>query len=137
MRFFLDRCCPLRVAHMLACLEPRLMIRHFSDDPRFEPKTSDVDWITTIGTDSPPWTVLSFDHHILKRSNEKAALTNANLTFFAFSSLWSKMNIYEQTWKFFKVWPDLLKQSETAAPTLFEVNAGSSLKIEKLGATRS
>lgn len=136
MRFFLDVCCPARVAQMLACLEPKLMIRHFSDDPRFEQDTSDVDWITTIGSDTPAWTVLSFDHHILKRPNERAALTAADFTFFAFSSQWSEMNIYEQVWKFFKVWPDLRKHAEVTTPTLFKVNAGTSLKIETLRATR-
>ena len=50
---------------------------------------------------------------------------------------WAEFPIPDMTWKFFKVWPDILKtvRKSRRRPTVFQVRAGSSLKVETYGLT--
>ena len=40
------------------------------------------------------------------------------------------MKIYEQAWKFIKVWPDILENAKGATPRIYEISGGAGLKVE-------
>ena len=61
------------------------------------PTTTDVEWITTLASDIPPWIVLSGDGRILRNKVEVKALSEARLTFFCMSKVWSHMDLHEYT----------------------------------------
>lgn len=132
MRFFFDRNMPPQLARMVDALERQHTARHHDDDPRFNPTTPDVEWIQALGSDEPSWIVISGDGRILKNKTELSALREAKLTFFCLSRQWMHMKIYEQAWKFIKVWPELVENARGTTPRIFEVSGGAGLKVERL-----
>jgi hypothetical protein len=138
MTFFFDRCVPVCLAHMVAILERGTqLIVHHDDDPRFRPTTTDVEWLSAVGKDRPKPAVISGDARILKRPDEARELRSQNLTFFCLASQWQDMSIQEQAWKFLKVWPEIIRNAEEARqPTVFQVQAGGSLKVEVYSLTK-
>jgi len=137
MNFFFDRCLSRRLARMAAALEDGVhTILHLDDDERFTTTTRDTEWLATLGGDNPPWIVVTGDTHILTKTVERNALSRANLMFFVMSHSWCKLPIDEQVWKFFKVWPDILKAARTETPTIFEVGGRNPLKVSRLERSR-
>ena len=124
MRFFFDRNMSPRLAAMVDIYERDHVVTHHDDDGRFNPKTTDIEWITTLAGDSPPWIILSGDGRILKNKVELAALNEAKLTFFCMSKIWSHMEIHEYSWKFIKIWPDIVELAKVSTPRIFEVAGG-------------
>ena len=131
MRFFFDRNMPPQLARMVDALEREHSARHHDEDPRFSPTTPDVEWLRSLGSDDPPWIVISGDGRILKNKTELSALKEARLTFFCLSRQWMHMKIYEQAWKFIKVWPDIVENSKGTTSRIFEVSGGAGLKVER------
>jgi hypothetical protein len=131
MRFFFDRNMPPQLARMVDALEREHTARFHDDDPRFTPTTTDIEWIRALGSDDPPWVIISGDGMILKNKAELAALKEAKLTFFCLSKQWRHMKIYEQAWKFIKVWPDIVENAKGSTPRIFEVSGGAGLKVER------
>ena len=112
MRFFFDRNMPPQLARMVDVLEREHTARSYYDDDRFTDTTSDVEWIKRLAADDPPWIVVSGDGRILKNKIELSALKEARLTFFCLTRTWMHMKIYEQAWKFIKVWPDIVENAK-------------------------
>lgn len=132
MIFFFDRCMPLRLARMVSILETEHKVVHHDDDPRFDQKTTDIEWITALKSDGKPWIVFSSDGRILKNKVELAVLRESGLTFFCLSKQWSSMRLREEcVWKFFKVWPEIVENADITRRRVFEVSGGSSLKVEE------
>ena len=94
--------------------------------------TPDVEWIKRIGADNPPWIVVSGDGRILKNKTERSALMEARLTFICLTRTWMHMKIYEQAWKFIKVWPDIVENARGTTPRIFEISGGAGLKVERI-----
>jgi hypothetical protein len=132
MRFFFDRCFPIRVVRMINAYETEHAIRHHDEDNRFTPTTSDIEWMTILGKDDPTWIVVSGDGRILKNKVERAALQEARLKFFCLAKAWLTMRIHEYAWKFVKVWPEIVENAKTSKASVFEVAGGKSLKITPL-----
>ncbi len=132
MRFFFDRNMAPQLARMVDVLEREHTARSYYDDDRFEPTTSDVEWIKVLSSDDPPWIVISGDGNILKNKTELSALKEAKLTFFCLTRQWMHMPIYEQAWKFIKVWPDIVENAKGFNPRIYEVSGGAGLKIERV-----
>jgi hypothetical protein len=124
---------------MVAILERGThLIVHHDEDKRFRPTTSDVEWLNTIGRDKPQPAVVSGDGRILKRPDEARELRSQNLTFFCLANHWQNMPIHEQAWKFIKAWPEIVRHAESVkVPTVFQVHAGSGLKVEVYSLTRN
>lgn len=132
MKFFFDRNMPPQLARMVDALEREHTARSYYDDDRFDDKTPDITWIKVLAADDPPWVVISGDGRILKNKGELSALKEARLMFFCLSRQWMHMKIYEQAWKFIKVWPDILENAKGTTPRIFEVSGGAGLKVERL-----
>ncbi len=93
MRFFFDRNMPPQLARMVDALEREHTARSYYDDDRFTDTTPDIEWITGLAADDPPWIVISGDERILKNKTELSALREAKLTFFCLSKQWMYMKI--------------------------------------------
>jgi hypothetical protein len=117
---------------MVSILETEHKVVHHDDDPRFDQKTTDIEWITALKSDGKPWIVFSSDGRILKNKVELAVLRESGLTFFCLSKQWSSMRLREEcVWKFFKVWPEIVENADITRRRVFEVSGGSSLKVEE------
>ncbi len=132
MRFFFDRNMSKYLAEAIDKLDRENEIKHHDDDPRFNIRTSDIEWITTLSKDDPPWIILSGDGSILTNNAELAALKEAKLTFFCMSKRWSHMDIFEYSWRLIKVWPIIVENSKRSLlrPQIFEVTGGKSNKVD-------
>jgi hypothetical protein len=42
------------------------------------------------------------------------------------------MKIYEQAWKFIKVWPEIVENAKGPTLRIYEISGGAGLKIERL-----
>lgn len=117
---------------MVSILEIQHQIVHHDDDDRFNPNTTDIEWITALKSDRNPWIIISGDGRILKNKAEKAVLHESGFTFFCLSKQWPSMPLREEcVWKFFRVWPDIVKKADITRQRIFEVFGGSSLKVEE------
>jgi hypothetical protein len=132
MRFFFDRCMPVRLARMVSAYEAEHTVRHHDDDSRFNPRTADTEWIAALAADTPPWVVVSGDARILKNKVERAALESAGLKFFCMAKGWMNMQLHEYAWKFIKVWPEITEAASRHKARLFEVSGGKALKVDPL-----
>jgi hypothetical protein len=118
------------LARMIGIYERGHTVVHHDDVGRFHPTTTDIEWIRSLAADDPPWIILSGDGRILRNKSERAALEEARLTFFCMAKAWAHMSIHEYTWKFTKIWPEIVKLSEGTTPRIFEV-AGSKVDLIK------
>lgn len=137
MRFFFDRCMSIKLCCMVKILETGAhSLDHHDDDPRFTPNTRDTDWIRIISSDAIQPVVITGDEKILKRADEVKAIQESGLTFFILTDHWAKFDAYEQSWRFLKVWPEIAATAVTREPTVFMVNGGKSLRVEKHSRTK-
>lgn len=123
MRFFFDRNMSPYLARMVSIFAREHTVVHHDDDGRFAPTTADIEWIRTLSADNPQWIVLSGDGRILKNKAERAALEEARLTFFCMAKVWTHMSIHEYTWRFIKIWPEIVEAARGVNPRIFEVAA--------------
>lgn len=138
MRFFFDRCMSIRLCRMAKLLEQsKHELWHHDEDSRFTQTTKDVEWIAAVSQEPVKPVVVSGDFAILKKPDEVLELRKSGLTYFFFSEHWPDQEIYLQTWKFFKLCPEIIKQAAVAQPTVFEVRHGRSMKIEQYSRTRN
>jgi len=107
-------------------------IKHHDDDHRVTIRTTDIEWITTLAKDAPPWIVLSGDGATLKNKAESKAMKEAGLTFFCMSTRWSQMKTFEYAWRLIKVWPAIVENARRSSlrPQIFEVTGGKSNKVD-------
>ena len=130
-RFFFDRCCPIKLAKVVSAFEDDHEVRHFSEDNRFAQDEDDVVWIPRLAAERVGWVVVSMDGRILKKPHERQALQESGITFFLLGSPWMKMSMCDKCWKLIKVWPDVVRTARESRHRVFEIMAGSSLKIEQ------
>jgi hypothetical protein len=129
MRFFFDRNMSPRLAQMIDIYDREHSVRHHDEDSRFTPRTADVDWIRVLASDGdPPWIVLSGDGRIARNRAEAAVLNEARLTFFCMSKTWMSMSFHEYSWKFIKLWPEIVERAKVSSPRIFEV-AGAKIDL--------
>jgi hypothetical protein len=134
MRFFFDRSSPLKIARMVAAISsPEHTIIHLDDDKRFTPTTADVDWLKTLHDDGPPaWIVVSGDGDILRNKVERQVLDDPGLRYFCLSKGWPNMPMKTYAWRFMKVWYDIIEAAKSPKGRIFQVQAGSAMKIDIL-----
>ena len=132
MRFFFDRSVPERLAHMVAAISsPKITVLHHDGDSRFCPSTKDIEWIQTLKADGKPeWHIVAGDGRILKNKAERKILDETGLRSFCLAPAWQNASIETVSWRFMKVWFDILKVAKSPNGRIFEVHAGSSLKID-------
>ena len=88
-----------------------------------------------MGEWDPKPIVIGGDGRILKNKAERAALRQADLSFIYLTSGWTNLEWPVFAWKIIKVWPDVVRNVETARmPTVYEVGPGN-LKVKRIGDT--
>ena len=111
-------------------------IVHHDEDGRFTQTTPDREWIQALSRDPVRPIVVSGDCKMLKRPDEVSELRNSSMTYFCLADHWPDLPVHEMTWKFFKVWPEIVSQAAVTQPTVYMVKAGKSLKVERYRLTK-
>lgn len=133
MNFFVDRCLPPSLAEMLAVhTRGAHRVRHLSDDSRFRHNTPDEEWMRTLAADIPPWVVITRDISITRNSAERLVVRDVQLQFFFLARQWGAMSMDDMVWKFFKVWPDILRKAGDQSGRIYEVSGSKNLSIKRL-----
>ncbi|MBL8793245.1 MAG: hypothetical protein JNM56_05020 [Planctomycetia bacterium] len=132
MNFFFDRCMPIRIARMVNAYENEHTARHHDEDNRFTITTPDVEWMAALASDVPPWLIISGDGRILKNKVECAILRSTGLVFFCLAKGWMSMKFPDYAWRFIKAWPAIVEHATHSKARVFEIGAGSGLKITPL-----
>ena len=138
MTYFFDRCFPVRLAQALRILhgtdaKSTIQLVHFNDRPEFLQNTPDVEWIKSVSQWHPKPIVISADCAILKKPDEIRELERANLIFVCLAKQWPEMSIWDQAWRFIKMWPQITAQVEgLKRPEMFSLSGGHTPKLEKL-----
>lgn len=137
MKFFFDRCMSITLCRMVAVRsQEQFRVVHHDEDGRFNQSTTDVEWISTLAADAVKPIAISGDTRILKKPDEVAALQASGLMFVCLAPQWAQLSIDDMTWKFFKLWPDIMKSVRAKEPTVFKMCGGSAMKIEEVCKTR-
>ena len=118
---------------LLEAFDPQNEIRHLTNS--FPKGTPDTTWIPSLGERDPKPIIIGGDGRILKNKAECAALRQADLSFVYLTSGWTNLEWSVFAWKIIKVWPDVVRNVETAMrPTVYEVGPGN-LKVKRIGET--
>jgi hypothetical protein len=105
---------------------------YLDDDPRFNNKTPDEEWLTTLQEDGDPlWRVISVDRHILRNKVQRQLLEATGLASFCLDGQWEKQDRYVYAWRFLKMWPKLLDEASSPKAKFFLVRANQQLSIER------
>lgn len=130
MRFFLDNNLPPRIARALNCLlQPTHSAIHLKE--RFEPDTSDVDWLTALSLETD-WVILSADTAISRNPHEIEAWKLGGHPTFFLKAHWVHQPLWEQASRLFHLFPEILKHAEKARAGDAFVVPFKGGKIEKL-----
>jgi hypothetical protein len=131
LRFFFDNTTPPRLVAALRELEGSEghKVEHLRE--RFQPDTPDVDWIRSLAAEGD-WIIISGDVRISQNQFERRAWLESGLTAFFLAKGWTNLKLWDQTWRFFKWWPDIVAQAARIRPGAgFTVPIKSS-KLEQL-----
>ena len=133
MIFLADENFIVHAVRLLEVFDQENEIRHLTD--HFSKGTPDTTWLNSVARWDPKPTVIGGDGRIIRNRVERAALRTADLSFIYLASGWTNLEWAVFAWKIVKVWPDIVRNVETARrPTVFEVKPGS-LKVERIGET--
>jgi hypothetical protein len=137
MRFFVDRCFPVKMCRAIALLEEGIHQIDYHDD-HFEQTASDLEWLRQVGQWRPAPVVISGDTRILRKRDELRELVRQNLTFVCLKPGWMNMPQNEFAWKFLKAWSGIVSSVALCRqPTVFEVGSGAGLHTEKKDLTQN
>lgn len=138
-KVFFDVNISYRLCKMIAALEEgRHVVEHASTLPelqagrnRFGNSTPDVEWIEILAADAPGWVALSGDIRIIDTPEERRALQDAGLLFFAFDDYFSKADFYGQAAQIVQIWPQIVQLIEAHRSGIFVVRT-KKLAIDKI-----
>ncbi|TKJ40084.1 hypothetical protein CEE37_10120 [candidate division LCP-89 bacterium B3_LCP] len=122
MKYFFDNCFSKKLTKFLAELgiEKNQTIKHLQD--MFSQNVQDEEWIRDLSKDGN-WVVLTSDLRIAKNRTTKTVLQDSGLTTFFFPKKFSQLDIFEQSWRTIKKWPEIVKYSEKRPKgSWFELN---------------
>jgi hypothetical protein len=110
LRFFFDNTTPPRLVAALRALEgdEGYNVEHLRE--RFSPDTPDVDWIRSLAAEGD-WIIISGDVRISQNQFERRAWLESGMTAFFLAKGWTSLKLWDQTWRFFKWWPDIIAQA--------------------------
>jgi hypothetical protein len=131
LKFFFDNTTPPRLVAALRALEGSEghKLEHLRE--RFAPDTPDVNWIRTLGTEGD-WVIISGDVRISQNQFERRAWLESGLTAFFLGKGWTTLKLWDQTWRFFKWWPDIVNQAARIRPGAGFIVPVKSSKLEQL-----
>ncbi|MCH8183916.1 MAG: hypothetical protein IID55_12090 [Proteobacteria bacterium] len=93
----------------LVCETENVEVVHLRD--KFDGATPDTEWIGALGSEGS-WIIISGDTQIQKKPHERKAWKDSGLTLFVFTKGWTEANFWEQAWRLFRWWPDIMKHAE-------------------------
>ena len=129
MKFFFDRCIPIRLVRMLAAFDPEHEIVHEDDDPRFDPRSEDVFIIETLAGENPKPMFLTGDLNMRSKvPHERKALKESGLKIVFFRKTFHNVSMEDQAVKLIKAWPAIKNATcRCASPTVFEVTVNGKI----------
>jgi predicted nuclease of predicted toxin-antitoxin system len=137
MKFFFDRCLPVRLAKMLDAYDTENQVVHQDEDGRFTNMDEDIKIIATLADENPPPVLITADVNMYtRRPDERLALRNSNLTCVFIKKGFNNLPIHDQAVKMLKLWPQIVEQtSRCKEPTAFEISP-SATKLQRYRLTR-
>lgn len=128
MRFFFDNNLSPKLARSLhELVQPEHEVVHLKQ--KFPADISDEKWMRGLAAE-PDWVIVSGDLQIRKNKHEIMAWKEAGHTTYFLKPGWIHIPIWDQMWKFAKVFPEILATAERARKgTAFFVTPNS--KIEE------
>jgi len=94
MKFFFDNCISPKLARAIhALIEPDHKVEHLRD--RFVPSTKDTEWIQQLA-DEGNWVIVTADHRIRTRPQERQVWKAAKLTTFFMADAFEQLPAWEQ-----------------------------------------
>jgi len=105
------------------------MLKHYCPEhpviahrDRFEQGTADDVWLPVVAAWTPKPVTLLGDGRILRKPQLKIIARGTGMSFVVMAESFMNLPFQEQTWKFFKVWPDIIRLTTKArSPTIFDV----------------
>lgn len=116
---------------MLDAFDQNIAVRSILD---FADKgMSDVDIFGLLGAMPDKPTLVTQDGRILKRPAERAALKSVDISVVFLANGWMSFAWQEKAWRLVKAWPGVSNEiCRCIKPTIFELQAGSSLKTRRI-----
>lgn len=110
MRFWFDRTVPQRLAAIIRVLDTSNDIRHFSEDTRVTPSTTDVELAALLNSNGDiPWTVVTIEIDQRRHHSFGAAIALTSIRHIVLTNQWSEKDFFEQTWRLVRLWPSIIK----------------------------
>lgn len=121
---------------MLDAYDGRNPVRHLDDDRRFNPRSTDVQIITTVASDDPRPVYVTADLENRTVPEERAALRDSGMSVIFLRRRFHHLDFHVQAVKLLTLWPQILKEcSRCVEPTAFEITPAAN-KLTRLGPTR-
>lgn len=137
MRFFFDRCLPLRLARILQAYDTDNEITHQDDDVRFVCTDEDISILEALSQQEPKPVFITADVNMRHRNpDERQALRGSGLTCVFMKKGVNNLSFHEQAWKILKLWPEIVRHTGSCRePTAFEVGPAAR-KVQRYRSTK-
>jgi hypothetical protein len=115
VKFFFDNNLSPRVARAINIVVEPSGHQALALRDKFAIDVSDEHWIRALSEEGQ-WIVLTSDWDIARVKAIKTIFRQSGLIGFVLRPAWQDCDPLEQTWRLLKRWPEIVKQSELAAP---------------------
>lgn len=122
-----DENLPPKLAKALNILEGKTGIDVFHIRDRFPPKTTDIEWISSLSKIKDCF-VITKDRSIKKNLHEYLAWKESNLKIVFLQKSWKNQKLWDIAWKFVKRWNEVKAKIEKADSIMLPITG----KIEVL-----
>lgn len=112
MKFFFDHNLPPRIARALHELSKDDGHSVVANRDKFDPRTPDVEWIRVLGEEGD-WVIVSGDRRISRNPAELEVWMESGCTAFFLDRSWSKLPLWEKSWRLVQWWPILVQTAES------------------------
>lgn len=103
----------IRIVEALRILDRANEIVHLRD--RFPENTADAEWIFALAKEGG-WVVVSGDLRITRNPAERKAWQESGLVAFFLEKSWANLTLWDQAWRLFKWWPEIVAQASRISP---------------------
>lgn len=125
MKFIIDNNLSPLLAHALDKLAQPDGHKIIALRDRFEPSTSDIEWITAIASERN-WVIISQDQFSKKDGLEKEVIKRSGLTIFCLKKGWSNQKYWDKAHHLVRWFPKIAAQAEA-------VTGGAAFQVPLVG----
>jgi hypothetical protein len=133
LKFFFDNTMPptlvVAVRELVKANTTGHELKHLSD--RFRRDIPDIDWIRGLSVEGG-WTIISGDVRISRNRAEREVWLESNMLGFFLAKGWTNLTLWDQAWRFIRIWPKVMRLAETIKPPAGFIIHASSLKFDQL-----